>query len=726
MLAAWVVLAVVASSDWECDFAKDLWRPSGLEPPCAVLRGEGAQRLAAAKKAWALDDEQAACVLESFSFTADAGVPRETRVSGDPAGWRRCTQRWPGVFSLWVGLIRASGAHAGTLDVSALAGVEGGVELASRLLSLDSSPGEGLARVILEQQPERLVEVLQHPQVRGRDAFALALPLLDDAATRQPPLTPKELEAVARAALRTPLAEGWLELAAEVWATLPPATRAALRSRPLTEVSHTISPTGMAAEESGDLRPMLALALVAAGQKDEARTVWAANPDAGAVGRGPREDGDAITALLAFHLTRGKHDPWEAALSATRAQLSPEAYALVLPWVAPYHALIADFMAWALRPDARDPEVSSSVNARVVAAHQRAMARVRTAWAAVPAYPDGSSADAGVTPAALPDVAWPFVERTTPWKGKAGVKVKPKGLPRGVWPLRVERSGRRTVVLALSQRVDPTGEVSMGGYWLLVSDDGQRTWRELYLGIADHRPFHAHESSKVPLLDERDVVRLDVEEAAVDERTITFPPLATRAPVTRAHVVLEATLEALAKDSDGDGLTDLLEARLLLDPSSRDTDGDGIGDREDATPRLDDRLTPTALSHVYNAFLEGFSERAQPQPLVVPPNAKPGVEAAMGTPKPMDLEQTRFLVAPAGALAGLRPLTYVVTLTPAELQAAVKKFGAFYPMDVEVHVSKDGKHGYVRWSERWRGGAVRLDQGTDGRWVTQVLSSWIT
>lgn len=724
MLGAWVVLAVVASSDWECDYSKDLWRPSGLPAPCSVLQGGRAQRLAAARKAWALDDEQASCVLDAFSFPADAGVPRDARASGNPEGWRRCAQRWPGVFALWVGLIRA--ATPGSVDVSALAGVENGVELASRLLSLQFGPSEGLARVILEQQPERLVELLEHPQVVGEDAFALALSMLDTAATRQPPMTQRELDAVALAALRTPLQRGWLELASEVWRALPSATQSALRARPLPEVSHSYTGEGLRAEESGDLRLTLALALLLTGQRDAALALRLASPDGGVATNGPPDDRPTVAMLLDFHLGRGKHEPWEAALSAIGARLSPEAYPLVLSWVAPYHGLVAQQVEAMLQPYRGDRDAPASVQARVDAAHLRALERLRAAWTKVAPRGEGLTADAGVTSAALPDVAWPFVERATPWKGKAGVKVKPEELPRGLWPLRVERSGKRTVVLALSQRVDPTGEVSMGGYWLLVSSDGQRTWRELYLGITDHRPFHAHESSKVPLLDERDVVRLDVEEAAMDERTITFPPLATRAPVTRAHVVLEATLDALAKDSDGDGLTDLLEARLLLDPSSRDTDGDGIGDRDDATPRLDNRLPPTALSHVYNAFLEGFSERAQPQPLVVPPNSGGGLEAAMGTPKPMDLEQTRFLVAPAGALAGLRPLTYVVTLTPAELQAAVKKFGAFYPMDVEVHVSKDGKHGYVRWSERWRGGAVRLDQGADGRWVTQVLSSWIT
>ncbi|MEP6756686.1 MAG: hypothetical protein ABJA67_14365, partial [Chthonomonadales bacterium] len=41
---------------------------------------------------------------------------------------------------------------------------------------------------------------------------------------------------------------------------------------------------------------------------------------------------------------------------------------------------------------------------------------------------------------------------------------------------------------------------------------------------------------------------------------------------------------ALTKDSDGDGLTDLVELRLGTDPFKADTDGDGVGDATDPCP----------------------------------------------------------------------------------------------------------------------------------------------
>ncbi|MBN1773686.1 MAG: hypothetical protein JXB32_20655 [Deltaproteobacteria bacterium] len=45
------------------------------------------------------------------------------------------------------------------------------------------------------------------------------------------------------------------------------------------------------------------------------------------------------------------------------------------------------------------------------------------------------------------------------------------------------------------------------------------------------------------------------------------------------------TWAALRKDADGDGWTDLLEARLRTDPAKADTDGDGLADALDPAPR---------------------------------------------------------------------------------------------------------------------------------------------
>jgi hypothetical protein len=57
--------------------------------------------------------------------------------------------------------------------------------------------------------------------------------------------------------------------------------------------------------------------------------------------------------------------------------------------------------------------------------------------------------------------------------------------------------------------------------------------------------------------------------------------------------VVRSTLnfEELRKDSDGDGLPDAVEERLVTDPNNRDTDGDGIDDSKDLNPLCQERAS---------------------------------------------------------------------------------------------------------------------------------------
>lgn len=68
------------------------------------------------------------------------------------------------------------------------------------------------------------------------------------------------------------------------------------------------------------------------------------------------------------------------------------------------------------------------------------------------------------------------------------------------------------------------------------------------------------------------------------------PPLLLRLP--------EATA-----DSDGDGLTDLVEGRLRLDPRARDSDGDGVEDGEDWSPNGGLEPRPESVDEATNELL---------------------------------------------------------------------------------------------------------------------------
>ncbi|WP_309711391.1 hypothetical protein [Armatimonas sp.] len=64
--------------------------------------------------------------------------------------------------------------------------------------------------------------------------------------------------------------------------------------------------------------------------------------------------------------------------------------------------------------------------------------------------------------------------------------------------------------------------------------------------------------------------------------------------------------EALTKDADHDGLTDVMEKRLGTDPQKNDTDGDGLTDSEDRNPLVSPRSLVTDEEKIVVASFEAL------------------------------------------------------------------------------------------------------------------------
>ncbi len=695
-MVTWALLLSLGAgkADWECTWISGRWAKVGLKAPCTVLTGATpAARIAAAQKEWKLTFAQAQCAVEA---TADETAAHQV--------WRRCVEQWPDQPMFWHATLLTWDQRAELATLLAKlpqAPVDGGRSLADQLLDVEYGPASQLASFILRGDRSRLTALLSDSRVGSDARFAIALEVLE---SREP--TGAEWDALLEPMLFTPLSGGYGLTATELWLRLPGPLRA--------KAATSLQLLPLKSDNRGSLRPMLALGLIALGQKDEARKIVIPAPE-----KDSYSDEALIGDAVAWHLT-GKRaaTPWDAAISARTAHdlRTWEAWLALMPYLHPHEALFSERFARMEKYEREGNLPEEKVYAAWAARAQELLKKERP-------FEPRVTTDAGVITAALPGtLPSPFVERAAPWKGPAAKPIGLKGLgtPRRYWPVRAEKQGRRTVVLAFSQRFDPVGEVSPGGYWLLVSNGGGE-WQELYLCLGDHRPFHALEKSSVPLLDAKDIVRIAMEDAPINEKSITFPPIATSAPTRRGLVVLEAPLSALARDSDADGLSDLVEARLLLDPQKKDTDGDGVIDGDDATPRLDDRLPSTPLAEVYNAFFEDFlTGRKQPSALIVPPGGSP-----MGTPRTADLNDVRFLQGEGASLGGLRTLVRIITLSEGELEAARARFGAFYPMSIEVFLN-GADHAFIEWSEGWRGGACRVDRDEKGLLVVTSLGSWIS
>ncbi|HET9314486.1 MAG TPA: tetratricopeptide repeat protein, partial [Vicinamibacteria bacterium] len=185
----------------------------------------------------------------------------------------------------------------------------------------------------------------------------------------------------------------------------------------------------------------------------------------------------------------------------------------------------------------------------------------------------------------------PFEERPVPgqWRWTGG---RPKkGPSTKAYPglsdftvVALSRAATRMFAVSVSQDLDPRGEVSSGGYWLHLSSTRGRTWEgPYYLGFAEQFPYVVLGASRVPAF-EGGRVNIEVERREIDESTISFPPVGLRAKNVEKDLYLAVDVAAVQRDADGDGLTDLVEEKLALDPGSADTDGDGLADASDPLP----------------------------------------------------------------------------------------------------------------------------------------------
>ncbi len=303
-----------------------------------------------------------------------------------------------------------------------------------------------------------------------------------------------------------------------------------------------------------------------------------------------------------------------------------------------------------------------------------------------------------------------------------------KRLPAGEY-VRHAVDGRRVVAITASQTLDPVGEVSSGGYWVSVSEDGGDTFAPpLYTGLRVFAPYVIRPTSKLPLID-GDVLRIEVALRRIDPDRIVFPPIALPIAESRDDLQLTIPLAELRRDADGDGLTDLVERAMLLDPQLADTDADGLNDAIDSLPQVPMRAGSDARSEALAVALDRILGRSLGA--IVTTAAHAGGEPAdgyaigAGTDARHDAGTT-FLVAPAAYFSGLALRERVVVLTPAQAERIGRARGGFHPIGISLfEVSRTGDLGVLVWSAGWTGGTLILRR-VNGVWQAEATSEWIT
>lgn len=295
-------------------------------------------------------------------------------------------------------------------------------------------------------------------------------------------------------------------------------------------------------------------------------------------------------------------------------------------------------------------------------------------------------------------------------------------LPRGFFPVRWEVQGEQVTAISISPIYDPSGEVSMGGYWIHLSEDVGGSWQEpIYTGLSEFFPYEVRAKSALPLRD-GDIINLEVSIKLIDTASITYPPVGLRPKQEQNGLYLEIPLAELRKDSDGDGISDISEAHLLLD--RQETDAPAILGHvtgfDCSEPPTRKRLARAAILH------ELF--KIESRPIIEPLTRSTDSAFSFG-----DLRTTEnveawplFLQGNPEDFACLSTNRLVIIYNEQHIEALQRRTPDFRTVEIpNVVWNEAGDRGYVLWSAGWTGGTLRLIwNGQD--WNVEQISSWIT
>jgi hypothetical protein len=299
----------------------------------------------------------------------------------------------------------------------------------------------------------------------------------------------------------------------------------------------------------------------------------------------------------------------------------------------------------------------------------------------------------------------------------------PKGLsrlPAGFMPVRMERQGNTAVAVSVSQTLDPVGEISPGGYWLHVSHDGGRHWeRPLYTGLVARWPYVAKDTSALPLI-AGDAVQLAVDVAEIDTASIIYPPVATRNRRELPNRFLTIPLKELAKDTDSDGISDVVARHLLLDQP--DTIRPYVVGSDKAGtcggPASPERIALTAvLARIADPSAQAIIEPVK-RTLPLSMLGWQRTDAAPARPVILQGRAEDFL-----CLKVDRP---VLVFNTAAIEAMKPLSPDFHAIEMpSIIFNRDKTRGFVSWSAGWAGGTLRL-RLVEGKWKIDDIRQWVT
>lgn len=294
--------------------------------------------------------------------------------------------------------------------------------------------------------------------------------------------------------------------------------------------------------------------------------------------------------------------------------------------------------------------------------------------------------------------------------------------------IRFEQQGQRVVAVTVSQSLDPTGELSAGGYWVSLSDDGgKHFYAPFYTGLRMFEPYVVPAQSRLPMF-AGDHLQLEVAVRQLDDAHIMLPPIRLPMKAQRDDLYLDISLADLQRDTDNDGLTDIAEWAMLLDPKRADTDGDGIPDGHDPLPQVAASHTADPHASALVAVLTNMFDTSLGAIVTTSATGPDPAQAYALTSNTDNYNIARaiFIQAPAAYFSGVALHGRMIVLDAQRAAALQKARGQLFVMSIPIfEVRHDGKQALVVWSSGWVGGTYLLTKQGD-KWKAEAIRSWIT
>jgi hypothetical protein len=263
----------------------------------------------------------------------------------------------------------------------------------------------------------------------------------------------------------------------------------------------------------------------------------------------------------------------------------------------------------------------------------------------------------------FPEKHLPDEERTK--RASKYIDEDPPTLPAGVAPLPPGHSLVRFELttdhaVAITRRTHQELEGWLYSLWAHLSNDRGATWTEtLYIGDRVRGSIPA--SSRHPLL-----VGETLELETQNKLKISDKPI-----WKDTDCLAIIPLGTLRADADRDGLTDLMEIDLLLDPTDPDTDSDGLTDGEDPMPNVPWATHASQDQEWLLPLLSEIFGRARSTHVCWKPGPAGSDSAApdaYSNPGLLKDQPPIFLIADPDRFQGLRPDRRVIVLGQEEYQ----------------------------------------------------------